>query len=159
MIENFLIWTYRHGYRDLWAKKYQWYYMAIWFTIFIFLATNRFDYWFLDETIFIDTIYWMSLFLINLNSLYLIIDIKYGRKVMRRYYQKLITYDKVVCCWKDDDLKIGKVYEIENMFTSVDTHKKLKGVANFWLAEFNFRISKLVSLKEQRKLKLKKIGV
>jgi len=154
MIAKFLIWTYRHDYKELWTRKYQWYYLGITSAIFFPLAINRFGYWIFDKTTTIEIIYWLSLVLINLNSVYLLVDVKYGKKLIEKYYQKLLTYDKVICCWEDKDLQKGQVYEIQDNFG----RKQIKNTS-FWISQYNYKIFKLVSLKEQRKLKLEKLGI
>lgn len=54
--------------------------------------------------------------LINLNTIYILIDIKYGKKAIKNYYNNLLRYDKVVCCWEDDVLEKGKTYIIEDSY-------------------------------------------
>ncbi len=154
MIEKFLIWTYRNEYKELWVKKCQWIYLIVGFAIYLPLSANI-AIEFIPKTALTNIIYWTSLFFINLNSIYLITDVYYGRKILKKYYNKLITYDKVVCCWNDKGLEKGKIYEIESDIYF--QFKRLKN-SNFYLGHLNHRIVKLVSLKEQRRLKLEKIG-
>lgn len=162
MVKKFLIWTYRTDFKTTWVKKYQWIYLAFGFLIFLPLAINRFVHW-TPETNFLTTLYWSALSLINLNTVYILVDIRYGKKIISDYYEKLITYDKVICCWEDDILEKGKVYEIEDFPYNLPSfkfdfgNKQLKGTS-FLLSKINYKILKLVSLKEQRRLKLEKIG-
>jgi len=159
MLKKFLIWTYRTDLRTRWINKYQWWYLAVGFMFFLPLAINKYgNYWAIPESVFIDTIYWLSLLFINLNSLYLLIDVKYGRKVITNYYDNLLRYDKVVCCWEDEDLEKGKTYIIEDLlFDNPLFNKTLKGTY-FPFSSFNYRVCKLVSLKEQRRLKLEQLN-
>lgn len=77
MVAKFLIWTYRHDYNEVWVRKYQWYYLSVTSSIFLTLLINRIsDYWILNDIPSIEIAYWLSLFLINLNSSYLILDFK-----------------------------------------------------------------------------------
>lgn len=143
MVAKFLIWTYRHDYNEVWVRKYQWYYLSVTSSIFLTLLINRIsDYWILNDIPSIEIAYWLSLFLINLNSFYLILDFKYGRKLVKKYYEKLLTYDKVICCWKDNDLQKGEAYEIVDIFG----FKQIKDTS-FLITKYNYKIFKLVSLK------------
>jgi len=159
MINKFLLWTYRTEFKEVWVRKYQWWYLGVGFAIFIPLIVNRFGgYWFISESTILDTIYWTSLFLINLNTIYLTIDFKYGRKILKEYYNNLLRYDKVVCCWEDEILEKGKTYIIEDAIFQIPNFDKMLKGTPFIFSSVNYRICKLISLKEQRRMKLEKLG-
>jgi hypothetical protein len=98
--------------------------------------------------------YFILLLLLQVNTLYTYLAITRGKKYLKEYITEIVKNDKVVCAWHDKVLQKGKIYEFD--YNSILNKYELKNMHEPWfvVSEYNFSTFKLISLQEQRKLKL-----
>ena len=95
--------------------------------------------------------YWVLITICNIWSIFSIMYHRKKRRFVDEYRKELSHYEKVVCAWKDDDFQLGKIYVIDDSFSSPER--------GLWYLDQKFvsddQVFKFTSIKENRKNKLK----
>lgn len=107
---------------------------------------------FSGENVLLGFIFWIGIIISNIISLTSYLYFKNIQKITLKYINNLKT-DNVICQWNDKKLKKGKIYKIQERN---DTSYIIEN-NDFFLLKFELSTFKLISLKEQRKLKLEKL--